>query len=399
VTSPLETFRHNTNEWLEQHCPTSMRTRAAQNELFWGGRDAQFISEDQRQWFVAMREKGWLAPDWPKAYGGAGLAPEQCAILKEEMQALSCRQPLVGMGLWMIGPTLLQFGSEQQKQHFLPLISRGEIRWCQGYSEPGAGSDLANLHCQASIEGDQLVINGSKIWTSMADQSDWIFCLLRTGPQQPKHDGISFVLIDLATAGIATEPIRLISGNADFCQTFFDGARVPLNNVLGKLNEGWKVAKYLLQFERMAMAELETSFSSPKPSPVDVAAAYPGAGENRHLDPEFRDRISRHLMNKHAIALTQSRMEEQVQAGDVGSAMRTASVMKYVTTEEEKNKLQLNIDLMGSAGMGWEGEGFDEPELQACRDWLASYGLTIAGGTSEIQLNVIAKRILTLPMS
>ncbi len=397
MSDELETFRQQTRVWLNSNCPASMRTPASQAELFWGGRNAQYISDDQRHWFETMRDQGWLAPDWPKVYGGGDLSPEKTALLKEEMQLLGCRPPLVGMGLWMIGPTLLQFGNEQQKQQFLPAIARGETRWCQGYSEPNAGSDLASLQCRAQLDGDELVINGSKIWTSMADQSDWIFCLLRTGPLQPKHEGISFVLIDLASKGISPEPIKLISGNADFCQTFFDDTRVPRKNILGEFNKGWTVAKYLLQFERMAMAELESSFSSPKPSPVDVAKSYLPRSGGQLVDPLLRDRVTRHLMNSRAIALTQSRMEQQFQQGD-GGGMQTASIMKYVNTEEEKNKLQLNIDIMGSAGVGWEGAGFSDEQLSACKDWLASYGLTIAGGTSEVQLNVIAKRVLGLPV-
>lgn len=391
----LDQFRQQTREWLEQHCPQEMRTRATQDELYWGGRNAQFVSSAQQSWFESMRDRGWLAPEWPEQYGGGGLSSEEHAILKEEMASLNCRPPLVGMGLWMIGPTILHFGTEEQKRRYLIPIAKGEIRWCQGYSEPNAGSDLASLQCRGEVKGDHMVINGSKIWTSMAKDSDWIFALIRTNPAAgTKHEGISFVLMDLKNPGITVEPITLLNGNADFCQTFFDDAQVSLDHVLGEVDQGWSVAKYLLVFERMAMGELESSFASPKPALKDLAQQYLDS-----QDPAYsylRNQVSASVMNNHAVNLTSARVEEEFAHSEAG-AMNTAGIMKYIKTEDEKAKLQLSAELMGCRGFGWKDSAFSEIEQQAASDWLNVYGLTIAGGTTEIQLNVIAKRTLGLP--
>ncbi len=395
MNSP-EDFRQKTRCWLEQNCPLEMRTVATQKEYYFGGSRAQFSSETHRLWFKQMRDQGWLAPGWPEEYGGGGLSQAKANILSQEMDALNCRLPLVGMGLWMIGPVLLEFGNEAQKQQHLTAIANGEIFWCQGYSEPNAGSDLASLKCSAKIDGDHLVINGSKIWSSTADRADWMFCLVRTNNSRPKQHGITFVLVDLASEGITINPIELINGSAEFCQTFFDDVRVPLTNVLGEIDEGWTVAKRLLVFERLAIGNIEKSFSSPKPPPSMLAKKYLDFTSGHIANSALRQRIAKNEMRSKEISLTIKRVEEEFSAG-VLSATQTMSILKYVTTEEEKCKLQLTLDIMGSQGLGWEGENFDEIERQAVRDWLLSYGLTIAGGTSEIQLNVIAKRALLLP--
>jgi alkylation response protein AidB-like acyl-CoA dehydrogenase len=392
----LDEFRQKTRHWLEQSCPPEMLTPATQAEYFWGGRDRQFISEQQRTWFENMLGRGWFAPGWPVEYGGGGLSAEQVEILNQEMDALGCRLPLVGTGLWLIGPVILEFGNEAQKAQHLPAIARGEIRWCQGYSEPNAGSDLASLNCKAEVDGDHLVINGTKIWSSMADSSDWMFCLVRTSSSGSKHHGISFVLVDLASEGLSINPIQLINGGFDFCQTFFDNVRVPLANVIGNVDEGWAVAKRLLVYERLAMGNIEKSFSSPKPSPAILARDYLDFDRGKIANHELRQRITRNQMRSEAVKLSTQRVQEEFIAG-LPTASQTMSIVKYVTTEEEKCKLQLTLEVMGNQGLGWEGDSFDVTERQALRDWLFGYGLTIAGGTSEIQLNVIAKRTLELP--
>ncbi|MEH6605526.1 MAG: acyl-CoA dehydrogenase family protein [Pseudomonadales bacterium] len=394
--SELEDFRQQTRHWLEQHCPAQMRTPATQKDYFFGGKKTQFNSATQRSWFELMRERGWLAPSWPREYGGGGLSQAEAEILSQEMDSLNCRLPLVGMGLWMIGPVILEFGSEGQKLEHLSAIAKGEIFWCQGYSEPGAGSDLASLNCKAEVDGDYLTINGSKIWSSMADKADWMFCLVRTSHSGAKQHGITFVLVDLASDGISVEPIQLINGGSDFCQTFFDDVRVPLSNVLGEVDEGWTVAKRLLVFERLAMGNIEKSFASPKPEPAALAKKYLAFNNGKIADPELRQRIVENQMRARAVELSTQRVQEEFIAG-LPSAGQTMTILKYATTEEEKRKLQLMIDMMGSLGLGWEGDQFNDIEKQAVRDWLLGYGLTIAGGTSEIQLNIIAKRALGLP--
>jgi len=191
-----------------------------EDDEVWGGRRAVFDHPDQKVWLDRMAERGWTAPTWPREYGGGGLSHEQALVLADEMRSLGCRRPLKSFGVWMLGPVLLEFASEEQKRAHIPPIVRGEIRWCQGYSEPGAGSDLASLAARAALDGDEYVVSGHKIWTSHADRSDWMFCLVRTDPGAQKHEGISFLLIDMASPGITARPIRLISGNSPFCETF-----------------------------------------------------------------------------------------------------------------------------------------------------------------------------------
>ena len=209
----LDTFRKEARSWLEANCPPEMRQPVkGDDDVCWGGRNWVFSSPAQKQWLDVMAAKGWTVPDWPVAYGGGGLSPEQTKALRQEMAKLNCRSPLNSFGIWMLGPALLKFGTEEQKLHYLPQIARGEIRWCQGYSEPGAGSDLASLRTSAMLEGDHYVVNGQKVWTSYADKADWIFCLVRTDPAAAKHLGISFLLFDMASPGVSTSPIKLISG-------------------------------------------------------------------------------------------------------------------------------------------------------------------------------------------
>src|SRR5690606_12764461 len=222
LVSDLDAVRRETRQGLEEDCPASMRTPISMEEQIWGGRQIELKSDDARTWFERMRDKGWFCPDWPVEYGGGGLSAAEHAILKDEMKQLGCRPPQVNLGVWMVGPAILEFGTEAQKREHLPPIARGEIRWCQGYSEPGAGSDLASLQTKAVRDGDHFVINGSKIWTSYADHSDWIYCLVRTNPDAPKREGITFLLFDMASEGVSTKPIQLINGDRHFCQTFFD---------------------------------------------------------------------------------------------------------------------------------------------------------------------------------
>jgi len=394
--SNLETFRQETRAWLEANCPESMRTPVTMDTQIWGGRNVKFQTEDQRLWFERMRDKGWFVPDWPTQYGGGGLSPEEHQILKEEMKRLKCRPPQVNLGVWMVGPVLLEFGTEEQKREHLPKIARGEIRWCQGYSEPGAGSDLASLQTKAVRDGDHWVVNGSKIWTSYADHSDWIYCLVRSNPDAPKRDGISFLLFDMQSEGVSVKPIQLTNGDSHFCQTFLDNVRVPVKDTVGEIDKGWTVAKRVLEFERAMMAELEDSAGRPVYTPADVAKEVIGLQDGKIADPLIRDRVVQNAMNHHAFQTMTRRVMDEFAAGDWGAAM-TAMTFKYCGTEEEKRKYQLLLDILGERGLGWEGEPFEKRDLGIVRDWLSAYTHTIAGGTSEIQLNIIAKRVLGLP--
>jgi acyl-CoA dehydrogenase len=389
-------FRREARAWLEQNCPASQCKPITPGEQYWGGRSGRFPSEDAKLWFERMREHGWIVPEWPREYGGAGLGELEARIIKDEMRRLGCRAPLYSLGIWMLGPALLEFGTEEQKQQHLCAIAEGRARWCQGYSEPGAGSDLASLQTRAELVGDEFVVSGSKIWTSMADHADWIFCLVRTDPAARKQEGISFLLIDMAAPGITVRPIPLINGQSEFCQTFFDNVRVPRANLVGPLHGGWSVAKALLKHERKLMAEIGSETASRAYSALECARRYlPLDAEGRIADAVMRDRLARHEMAMHAIGLTQLRIMEEAKAR-YGSG-QAAMVMKYCGTEEEKRRQELMVAMMGSHGLGWEGEEFSGPEIDTMRGMLGSKALSIAGGSSEIQLNIIAKRALDLP--
>ncbi|MEJ2530770.1 MAG: acyl-CoA dehydrogenase family protein [Halioglobus sp.] len=389
-----ESFRSETRAWLEANCPESQRQPISPEEQYWGGRRGEFPSEDARVWFQRMRERGWIAPEWPTAYGGGGLSALQGRIVKEEMKRIGARAPIYGIGLWMLGPAILEYGTEAQKRQHLPAIINGETRWAQGYSEPGAGSDLASLQCRAEARGDHFLVNGSKIWTTSADKCDWIFCLVRTDPVAPKHEGISFLLIDMDDPGVTTRPIELISGESEFCQTFFDNVMVPRENLVGELNKGWAVAKALLVHERKLMAELGTDTPRQMVEPRAAARDYLAFEAGRIADARLRNDLVDYDMLMHAVGLTHARCFEEAQAGAWSAA---PLVMKYAGTEAEKVRSELLLAIMGSRGLGWEGEGFSQAEIDTLRLWAMSKAMTIAGGTSEIQLNVIAKRVLELP--
>jgi alkylation response protein AidB-like acyl-CoA dehydrogenase len=344
-----------------------------------------------------MRDRGWIVPEWPIEYGGAGLDVERARMLREEMARLNCRPPLYDLGIWLLGPALLEFGSDEQKRQHLPRIARGETRWCQGYSEPGAGSDLASLQCRAEDRGDHFLVNGSKIWTTNADKATWIFCLVRTDPcARTKQEGISFLLIDMSTPGISVRPIPLINGESEFCQTFFDDVRVPKENLVGGLNRGWTVAKGLLKYERKLMSDVGVGSEAPAFGPVQAALQYVGLDQHGRLQhARLRDQLTEYEMTAHALRLTQLRIHQ-------GRAQQTADpslplIMKYAGTEAEQRKYELLLAILGMRALGWEDDRFSPDELRVLRGWATSKTLTIAGGTSEVQLNIIAKRVLSLP--
>ena len=393
-TADLDAFREETRDWLTENAPPSMRTPAAvTEELCWGGRKTKYPA-DVARWLDVMAERGWTAPTWPREYGGGGLSKEEAKVLAEEMEALSLRPPLIGFGLWMIGPLLLQEGSDALRREHLPPIVRGQIRWCQGYSEPGAGSDLASLQTRAVADGDDLIVNGQKIWTSFGDKSDWMFMLVRTDPAARKQDGITFLLVDMTTAGVSTRPIRLISGASPFCETFFTDVRVPGRNVVGERNRGWGIARALLGHERSAIADL---FKERDDAARLVRAAKRGLGEDdgKIADAVVRDRIAQLEIDQACFDGVLARGKAAAKAGDKPG--HESSILKYYATELNERRRDLAVSIAGPSALGWEGPGFDEGDLKVARDWLRSRGNTIEGGTSEIQLNIIAKRVLGLP--
>jgi alkylation response protein AidB-like acyl-CoA dehydrogenase len=389
----LEKFRRETRAWLEANCPAEMRKpMTADDDTFWGGRNAKFSSEPQRVWFERMRDKGWTVPHWPTEYGGGGLDGEEAKIVRQEMAAIGARQPLTSFGISMLGPALLKYGTDAQKSEHLPKITAGLIRWCQGYSEPNAGSDLASLQTRAESDGDDFVINGQKIWTSYANYADWIFCLVRTGPAAKKHDGISFILFDMASKGVSTKPILLISGRSPFCETFFDNVRVPKSHVVGTINRGWDVAKYLLQHERAMISGMgERGVGRPL---GQVAGDSVGTDEQGRLeDPILRGQIATFEIDEAALAAAAERMVDLAKAGQGHPAF--SSAMKYYGTELNKRRYEILMSAGGIDALEWESErsrGGARP-----RAWLRTKANSIEGGTSEVMLGIVAKRILDLP--
>ena len=384
----LDSFRAETRAWLEANCPAEMRTpMRGEKDLCWGGRHFQFQSDAQKQWLDRMASRGWTVPDWPREYGGGGLDPAEAKILKEEMRDLGCRPPLTSFGISMLGPALLKYGNEEQKKRFLTEIARGEIRWCQGYSEPGAGSDLAGLQTRAEDQGDHYLVNGQKVWTSYADQADWIFCLVRTSTES-KHGGISFLLFDMESPGVSTRPILLISGYSPFCETFFDDVKVPKDQLVGEVNKGWDVAKYLLGHEREMISGMGLG------SGIGTGASGVMLGPvAKPDDPLLRAEIAAFDVDALAFAAMSERFIDQLKAGEAHPAM--PSMMKYAGTELNKRRNELAMAAGGSDALEWEGER--SRHGKAARDWLRSKANSIEGGTSEIQLGIVAKHILRLP--
>ena len=393
----LEQFRADTRSWLETNCPESMRTPMSDDDTVWGGKNATYSNPDAKLWLDRMGAKGWTCPTWPKEYGGGGLNKDENLILQEELRRIHARSPLTSFGISMLGPVLLEYGNEEQKQAHIPKIVRGEIRWCQGYSEPGSGSDLASLQTKAMLEGDEYVINGQKVWTSYADKADWIFCLVRTDFDAPKHNGVSFILFDMETSGVTTKPIKLISGASPFCETFFDNVRVPRENLVGNLNEGWTIAKRLLQHERSMISGmgLGGASGSSEHAMENQAKRYVGESAGKIADNKLRDRVTSHKMNGAAFALTMQRAGQEAKLSTGPSA--TSSMFKLYGTEHNKDRYEVLLEILGTNSLGWEGEEFSNRELSTTREWLRSKANSIEGGTSEVQLNVIAKRVLGLP--
>ncbi|MEY3659032.1 MAG: hypothetical protein RL425_1793 [Pseudomonadota bacterium] len=381
----LETFRKETRAWLEANCPPEMREPVkSEDDNCWGGRKWVFKNPAQKQWLEVMAAKGWTVPDWPVAYGGAGLSPEETKALRSEMAKLGCRSPLSSFGIWMLGPALLKFGTEEQKTHYLPQIARGEIRWCQGYSEPGSGSDLVSLQTFGEDKGDHWLVNGQKVWTSYADKADWIFCLVRTD-KNDKYRGISFLLFDMTTPGVTTKPIKLISGASPFCETFFDNVKVPKHQIVGELNRGWDVAKYLLGHEREMISGggLGEGMASIGAAFKDVAVE----------EPVLRAEMALFDVETMVFRAHSERFMDEWKTGRAHPAY--SNLMKYIGTELNKKRHELVMSAGGSDALEWESDRSKKGARPRTR--LRTKANSIEGGTSEVMLNVVSKRILDMP--
>lgn len=389
--SDLESFKLEARAWLEENCPEEMRVpMKTEDDACWGGRHWTFQSEAQQIWLERMVAKGWTVPTWPKEYGGAGLSRAEEAVLLIEMARIGARIPLSSFGIWMLGPALLKFGNEAQKKEHLPKIARGEIRWCQGYSEPNAGSDLASLATKAEDKGDYYLVNGQKVWTSYADKSDWIFCLVRTDNSGRKHEGISFLLFDMESEGVEARPISLISGKSAFCETFFEDVKVPKDQLVGEVGKGWSIAKYLLTHEREMIGGSGEGVTRPL---HEIAAGSIGLDNGKLADSMLRTKLAEAEIDEWAFKLTMQRKLSEAKAG--ASLGADSSMLKYYGTELNKRRFELMMDAAGYDGLEWEGERSEGGKL--ARDWLRTKANSIEGGTSEVQLSIISKHILQLP--
>lgn len=389
----LDAFRADVRGWIDQNFPHSLRAPEKVEEYYQGlPRYPQ--GDDFLLWKQRVVERGWGTPGWPTEFGGGGLPTVQARAVLEEIFAFGAFNPVEGMGTSLLGPTLLEYGNQDQKRLHLTRVSRGEVRWCQGYSEPNSGSDLASLQTKAEDKGDHYLVNGQKIWTSGSLYADWIFCLVRTDPKE-KHNGISFLLIDMRTPGIEVRPIEIISGQSPFSEVFFTDVKVPKENLVGKLNAGWTIAKRLLQFERNSVRSRRRQLAGDT-RPIDVIAKeYVGVDEQgRIADPDLRMRITRYMMNREALTLMQRRMLDETKAGQGPS--ESTSVAKNANAHVQQEHEELLVEIMGYQGLGWNGDGFSSSELETTRAFLSNKAMTIYSGTTEVQNNIIAKRMLGL---
>jgi alkylation response protein AidB-like acyl-CoA dehydrogenase len=391
----LDTFRAEARDWLAANFPKALSGKAPTAE------GPEERSADRDAWKRAMGDKGWGVPTWPRAYGGGGLSKGEAQVLAQEMNAIGAYNPIGGMGVIMFGPTLLEYGNEDQKQRHIPPIVKGELRWCQGFSEPGSGSDLASLQTKAVDRGEVFEVTGQKIWTSGAHLADWCFCLVRTDPAK-KHEGISFLLIDMKSRGVEPRPILLINGTTPFCETFFTDVKVPKENLVGPLNGGWTIAKRLLQHERQGISGAgqltpgAQAGSMGGPPLEALARTYVGLDETGRLaDADLRTRITQHLMEERSFQLTGRRANDESRSNSGPSAV--SSILKNVGSKVRQERAELTVEVLGQQGLGWTGEGFAPDEIMATRAWLRGKSGTIAGGSYEIQNNIISKRILGLP--
>lgn len=389
----LDTFREETRAWLEANCPDGVRQPGF---VPWGSSKIE-LDRDTQAWLELMAEKGWTVPTWPREYGGAGLSKAEYMVLGEEIRRIGARAPLTGRGINYIGPTILEFGTDHQKTKWLPRMARGEGGWCMGYSEPAAGSDLANLKMKCVDEGDVYRLNGQKLWTSDGIYGDWIFCLVRTDFDKPKHEGISLILVNMDQPGVTIKPIRLLSGASPFAETFFDDATADKDDMIGPPNEGWAIGKRLLQYERSIHGGVNTSgqqVQDIKEPITDIARRYIGIENGRLADRSFRTRLVTLDMNQRAYKLTQQRVIAETEA----SAPTTAtSILKVKGAEFTKEDAEVRQAAMGINGAAWDGQPFTTDEIEANANWLTTRAVSIYGGTSEIQRNIIAKRVLGLP--
>ena len=394
--SALQEFREETRAWLAENCPAGARGPGPVSN---GSTKIEITDPDTLLWLERMVEKGWTVPNWPTEYGGGGLSNDEYLVLLEEMAAINARPALSSFGTSMIGPTLLEYGTPDQKERHLPRIARAELEWCQGYSEPGSGSDLASLATRAVDNGDHYVINGQKIWTSGAHNADWMFCLVRTDPDAPKHEGISFVLLPMDQPGVEVSPIRMISGESPFNETFFTDAIAKKEDLVGEVNKGWTVGKRLLQHERSGMESLVSGGAKgSEMTLVGEAKASLGEENGAIADPAWRAQVLKYEMDNGAFRLAQRRAVEESEGGTPGPV---TSIFKVYGSELQQTYYDMKLKLRGVRGypdtITDSGDVYQSDELETTKNWLFYRAASIYSGSNEVQRNIIAKRVLGLP--
>ena len=389
VQASEDAFRTEVHHFLAAHFPDELR---GTGNMLAGLDGPTNETPVQKKWREAVGERGWGTPTWPKEYGGGGLTKGQARLIEHEFAKVGAYNPIGGMGVMMFGPTLLEYGDEKQKLEHIPPICRGEIRWCQGYSEPNAGSDLANLQTFAVDKGDHYLVNGQKTWTSGGQWADKCFAIVRTD-RSDKHKGISFMLIDMDAPGVEVRPITMISGTSPFCETFFTDVKVPKENLVGREGQGWTIGKRLLQHERTNISGGERLAGMMGQSLADVAKKYcETGGDGALVNKVLRDKIADFEIRWNSFLLTARRAVEESKAQ--GGVSEISSVLKKVGTKLAQERSELLIEIRGLQGLGWEGDEFGDDELEDVRGWLFGKAATIYGGSTEVQNNIIAKRVL-----
>ncbi len=393
-------FQAEVRAWIAQAYDPDLRAKMAQSKNGYLDRD------DQIRWQKKLHERGWVAPNWPEEYGGAGLTPAQRYILDMEMAAAGTPQ-VVPMGLKMVAPVIIAFGSDEQKREHLPSILSSDIWWCQGYSEPGSGSDLASLQMRAEDKGDHFLCNGTKIWTTHAQWADWIFCLVRTDPHAAKRqEGISFLLIDMKTPGVSVKPIVTldmpVEGQQEINQVFFDDVRVPKKNLVGEVNKGWTYAKYLLEFERGNAYAPGLRRALGKVRAI-ASAEQDGMGHPLIEDPDFRTKLEEIDMAITALEFTELRIFAALTAGEAPGP--ESSLLKTTGSELQQSITELALEAVGMYGMPlvqdtWERTNEPRPGPDYAAPIAPQYfnyrKTSIYAGSNEVQRNIIAKLVLGL---
>jgi acyl-CoA dehydrogenase len=401
--SDLDTFRQETRTWLSNNCPASCQgDDNILPDILWGGRRQIIDEPDVQTWMDRLIEQGWTIPSWPKEYGGGGLSVDESKVLAEEMNAIGTYSPLYSFGISMLGPALLEYATEEQKREHLPKIASGEIRWCQGYSEPGSGSDLASLKLKATSDGDDLILNGSKIWTSHAHYANRMFLLVRTNDSGKPQDGITFLLLDMDSPGIKVEPILFASGTHEVNQVFFENVRVAKSNIVGEEHKGWSVAKYLLEFERGGGGTASRKIALKRLR--NLAEQTPVDGSNLAADPEFARILDEVEVKLEAIQFTEFRIMAALSKGQ--NPGPESSIMKTLGADLGQYITELATQVIGYHAAVHQPEARTvgnndlaigpEAGLATFSQYFNLRASSIAGGSNEVQRNIMAKLVLGL---